>query len=126
MKSSLVIARIVPVIAASALLCVDARAQSVSPLGGVWTLNRSQSEFPPDIGFNPAWATAAARGDEQRGGASGGSSGGGSGRGRRGGGGGGGGSSTAPAFSARPESYEEARRVPLLTAETRKPPAPLM
>jgi len=95
-----------------------------SPLAGVWTLNRSQSEFPADIGFNPAWATTAARGDGQTGTPGGGASSGG-GRGRRGSSGGGS-RGPAPAFDARPESYEDGRRVQLLTAEVRNPPARLM
>ena len=32
-----------------------AAAQSASPLAGVWTLNRSLSEFPKEIGFNVDW-----------------------------------------------------------------------
>jgi hypothetical protein len=93
-----------------------ARAQAPAPLAGIWSLNRAQSEFPADIGFNPEWMTAAAAGDGQRAPAGGGGGGGGGGRGRRGAGGGGG---AAPPFPARPESYEDARRAQLLTAEVR-------
>ena len=96
--------------AAGGLLPDPARGQHASPLAGVWTLNRSLSEFPRDIGFDPSWMTTPT-GDGQSAGSTGG------GRGRRG--------SAAP-FSARPESYEDARRVQLLTAELRDPPARLM
>src|SRR5216684_6998576 len=41
--------------AAGGLLPCPARAQSASPLAGVWTLNRSLSELPREIGFNPSW-----------------------------------------------------------------------
>jgi hypothetical protein len=86
-----------------------ARAQTASPLAGVWMLNRALSEFPRDIGFNPSWmATPAGDGNA-------GSTGGGRGRG---------GSAAAP-FSARPESSEDSRRVQVLTAELRNPPARL-
>jgi hypothetical protein len=96
-----------------------ARAQPPAPLAGVWSLNRAQSEFPVNIGFNPEWMTSASAGDGQRGSAGGG----GGGRGRRGSGGGGG---AAAPFSAKPESYEDARRAQLLTAEVRTPAARLM
>jgi hypothetical protein len=101
------------VILAGGVLAAPARAQAPAPLAGIWSLNRAQSEFPADIGFNPEWMTAAAAGDGQRASAGGG----GGGRGRRGSGGGGGGA--APPFPARPESYEDARRAQLLTAEVR-------
>ena len=100
---------------ASGVLSAPARAQAPAPLAGVWSLNRAKSEFPADIGFNPDWMTAAA-GDGQRG-----STGSGGGRGRRGSGGG-----AAAPFSARPESYEDARRAQVLTAEVRSPATRLM
>ena len=95
-----------------------ARAQAASPLGGVWTLNRGASEFPKEIGFNPAWVTPPTA-DGQPAASSGG-------RGRRGSSGGGGGN-RAPGspFSTHQESYEDARRVQLLTGEVRNPPARL-
>jgi hypothetical protein len=100
-------------LAAAAMLPVPARAQPASGLSGVWTLNRAVSEFPADIGFNPAWMTAplagAQGGDSNRGG----------GRGGRGGG------SAAAPFAARPESYDDARLLQLLTAEARNPPVRL-
>src|SRR5882724_9123067 len=88
-----------------------ARAQNASPLAGVWTLNRSLSEFPPDIGFNPSWLTP-----QTGGGQSAAPTGGGGGRGRRGSTGGGG-AGGAPAFPTRQVSYEDSRRVQLITAE---------
>ena len=91
-------------------------------MGGVWTLNRSASEFSRDIGFNPAWATAA--NTEGRGSGSG-SSGGGGGRGRGGSSGGGNRGAASSPFATRPESYEDARRAQLLTADARNPPARL-
>ena len=109
------------IVLAGGVLSAPARAQAPVPLAGIWSLNRAQSEFPADIGFNPEWMTAAAAGDGQRGSAGGG---GGGGRGRRGSGGGGGGA--AAPFPARPESYEDARRAQLLTAEVRTPAARLM
>jgi hypothetical protein len=104
---------------AGGLLPDPARAQSASSLAGVWTLNRSLSELPRDIGFNPSWATTPT-GDGRSAGSTGG------GRGRRGSAGAGGNGGPAAPFSARPESYEDARRVQLLTAELRDPPARLM
>jgi hypothetical protein len=93
-------------------------AQSVSPLGGVWTLNRSLSEWPPEIGFNVNWIPSSSSGTDQSTGSTGG------GRGRRGSGGG---SRGATGSSSAPrESSEDARRLQLLTAEARKPPVRLM
>ena len=96
--------------AAGALLPDPARAQNAPPLAGVWTLNRSLSEFPTDIGFNPSWMTTPT----------------GDGGGRRGSGGGGGNSGAAVPFAARPESYEDARRLQFLIAELRNPPTRLV
>jgi hypothetical protein len=89
-----------------------AAAQSGSPLAGAWTLNRSLSEMPRELGFNTSWL--AGSGGEQSG-----SNGG---RGRRGSGG----SRGAGGFYAPRESPDDARRVQLLTAEARNPPARLM
>jgi hypothetical protein len=123
MKRRFVLAGVLA-IAAARVLPSGVHAQSESPLAGVWTLNRSLSEFKSDIGFNVDWA-ATPSGDGQNAGSSAGG-----GRGRRGsgGGGGGGGSSRGPAapFSGRQESYEDARRLQLLTGEVRNPPARLM
>jgi hypothetical protein len=107
---------VVIALAAGAVLPAPVKAQPASPLAGVWTLNRPLSEFPADIGFNPAWMR------EPLADAPGGQSGRGGGRG---GGGGGGRQGAAPAFPTRPESYDEARSVQLLTAEVRNPPSRL-
>jgi len=96
--------------------------QDASPIGGVWTLNKSASELPRDIGFNPSWVAGAGAGDGST--AKGG--GGGSTRGRGGRGGGGGGSTgSAPPFAPRAESYDDARRLTLLNTDARNPPARL-
>jgi hypothetical protein len=116
MGRSFVLASFVAAAAAGGFLPAPARAQNASPLAGVWTLNRSLSEFRSDIGFNPSWLPTA-RGDGQSAGSNAG------GRGRRGSGGG---RESASPFSGRPESSEDARRVQLLTAEVRDPPARLM
>jgi hypothetical protein len=98
------------------LLPAPAPAQDASPLGGVWTLNRSLSELPREIGFNVGWMPPPGDAGQSSGSSAGG-------RGRRGGGG-----NRAPAapFSGRPENYEDARRLQLMTAEARNPPARLM
>jgi hypothetical protein len=99
----------------------SASTQNASPLGGVWALNRPSSELPRDIGFNPAWMTAQGQGDQ--GAASSGNSGG---RGRRGSSSSSGSSGGASPFSGHQESYEDAQRVKLLTAEARNPPSRLI
>jgi hypothetical protein len=99
-----------------AAMCVGAAAQQPSnaPLNGVWTLNRSLSEFPNEIGFNldvqtsPDGAPPATP----------------SGRGRRGGGGDNRGASGP--FSGRRESFEDGQRKQLITSEARNPPVRLM
>jgi hypothetical protein len=118
MKRLLVLTCLISAVAAAALLPAPVRAQQAAPLGGVWSLNRSLSEFPADIGFNPAWMTAATR--EGGPGTTSGSSG----RGRRGSSGGGSREPASP-FSPRQENYEDARRIQLVTAEARNPPARL-
>jgi hypothetical protein len=117
MQRLLVLISLVSAAAGAALLPSPARAQQAAPLGGVWSLNRSLSEFPADIGFNPAWMTAATREDGRGTGSSP------SGRGRRGSSGGG--RESASPFSPRQENYEDARRIQLLTSEARNPPARL-
>jgi hypothetical protein len=82
-------------------------------LAGRWTLNRSLSQIPREVGFNieglpPAGGT---RGTTANGG-----------RGRRGSSGGG---ATGDPFRARPQSADDASRVRQLTAEARNPPAHL-
>ena len=98
----------------------SARGQAPSQIAGPWSLNRSASEMPPEIGFNVNWFPQTEAGG---GGSSGGSRG-----GRRGGGSGGTSTragSTGP-FSQRLESYDESRRVQLLTAQARNPPTRLI
>jgi hypothetical protein len=103
--------------AAAAAGTTQAAAQSASPIAGVWTLNRSLSEFPKEIGFTlhglppPDSDGAGAPASSGRGG-------------RRNGGGGGGGRTPSP--FGRPESYEDARRLQVLMGEIRTPPARLM
>ena len=113
MKRPLLLAAVVTV-AVGVLLRAPARAQAGSPLAGIWTLNRSLSDFQSDIGFNADWFTSAT-GDSQSPGSNAG------GRGRRGSTGG----SRGSAPSARRESYDDAQRVRLLTAEVRNPAARL-
>jgi hypothetical protein len=100
-----------------------ASGQNASPLDGVWTLSRSLSDMPREIGFNVNWLPAPG-GAGQSGGSGGGTSGGG--RGRRGSSGGGGSRGSAGPFSTPRESYEDAQRVRLLTAEARNPASRLM
>jgi hypothetical protein len=95
-----------------------AEAQNVSPLAGVWRLNRSLSESPPEIGFDVDWASSSSAG--QNAGSNGG------GRGRRGSGSGGGNRGSAGSFPMPRESYDDARRLQLVTAEARNPPVRLM
>ena len=104
---------------AGMLLAASAHDQDASPLGGVWTLNRALSEVPREIGFNVDWVPAPGDAGQSSGSSAGG-------RGRRGGGGGGGNRAPAAPFSGRRESYEDARRLQLVTAEARNPPARLM
>jgi hypothetical protein len=115
MKRSLLLVCVV----AALFLPAPAYAQELSPLAGVWTLNRSLSEMPREIGFNINFPSSPG-GAGQTAGSSGG------GRGRRGSGGGGRGNAGPSGFSASRESYDDARRLSLLTAEARNPPARLM
>jgi hypothetical protein len=120
------IASLATVAAAASVVCVPTRtvAQAASPFAGVWTLNRSLSELPPELGFDVAWLPSSAGAAQDAGSARGGSSGG---RGRRGSSGGSSGSTRGGSpFSGPRESYEDARRVQLLTGEARNPPARLM
>jgi hypothetical protein len=116
MTSRCSLVALVMALAAGAVLPPPVHAQAAPPLAGVWTLNRQLSEFPADIGFNPAWMRAAAAPEGQAAGSGRG------GRGRQSGGGGGG---AAPPFGAKPESYEDARAVQLLTSDVRTPAARL-
>jgi hypothetical protein len=110
--------------AISRILCAQAPAPNGAPLGGVWALNRALSELPRDIGFNPAWMAAASKDTQSSG--SGSSTGGSGGRGRRGSSSGTGDRGGAGPFSAHQESYEDAQRVRLMTADARNPPARLI
>jgi hypothetical protein len=89
--------------------------QASATLEGVWVLNRSISEFPREIGFNPVGALSPSDAGQNSGGSGGG-------RGRHGSGGGGG---IRGASGPRPESYDEAQRRDVLNAEARNPPARL-
>ena len=119
MKRSLVLVCVVTAAGAVVLLSVPARAQVTSPLAGIWTLNKALSEVSRDVGFNVNWLPPPSGDGQRRGSRAGG-------RGRRGSTGRGGNVGSAAPFSARPESYEDARRVQLLTAEVRNPPVRLM
>jgi len=105
--------------AAGVLLPAPTVAQSASALAGVWTLNRSLSQLPPEMGFDVQWISSPTGAGQNAGSNSGG-------RGRRGSGSSGGNrGSVGPSAMVR-ESYEDARRVQLLTAEARNPPIRLM
>jgi hypothetical protein len=94
-----------------------ARAQDQSPLAGVWTLNRSLSELPREIGFNVGWMPAPDTGQS-----SGATS-----RGRRGSSSSGGGDRSSAVPNSMPrESSEDARRLQVVTGEARNPPVRLM
>src|SRR5262245_57236819 len=93
-----------------------ASAQDQSPLAGAWTLNKSLSELPREIGFNINWLPPSGDSGQQSG-----SSGG---RGRRGSSGGNR-SSGVPNSMPR-ESSEDARRLQFVTGEARNPPTRLM
>jgi hypothetical protein len=122
MGRSFVLLSFMTAAAVNGLLPVAVRGQEASPLAGIWTLNRSLSEFPGDIGFNASWLPAPGA-DPQRVGSNAGSNAGS--RGRRGSAGGVGNRGPAPPLG-RQESYEDARRVQLVTAEVRNPPVRLM
>ena len=96
---------------AASCVSTPAAGQSASPLAGVWSLNRSLSEFPKEIGFNVDWIVPDPNDPAGAGGG---------GRGRKASGGGG--RSSAP----RLQSSEDARRVQLLLGEARNPPGRLM
>jgi hypothetical protein len=119
MRASIVLGCLAAALAALVLLPASPAAQAAAPLGGVWSLNRSLSEVPPEIGFNVNWVPSSGSAGQ-----SGGSTGGG--RGRRSGSGGGGGGRSGGAFPIVRESYEDSQRVQLLTAEARTPPSRLM
>jgi hypothetical protein len=113
MTRSLLLASLV---AAALAPAAAARAQSTSPIAGVWRLNRSLSEVPPEIGFNVNWIAPPSRGGQNSGS-------GGGGRGRRGSGGG---DAVPGSFPTSHESYDDARRLQLVTADARNPAMRLM
>jgi hypothetical protein len=113
MARSFVLDCLVTAAVAGVLLPAPGRAQTASRLAGVWTLNRPLSEFPREIGFNVDWVPPSSGGGQSAG-----SNGGRAGRG--------GNRGAAAPFSARRESYEDSRRVQLLTAEVRNPPVRLI
>ena len=90
--------------------------QNAPAIAGVWTLNKSLSEMPPEIGFPVDWLPSP---ETQQTGSGAGSHGESRGRGR---------SPAAPGAGppVRRESSEDARRVQLLTEEARNPPVRLM
>ena len=88
-----------------------ALAQSSSGFAGVWSLNRSLSEFPKELGFNIVSVPAPEGSPEPSGG----------GRGRRGSAASG--RTNATPFSEVRESYEDGQRMRLVTDEARNPPA---
>ena len=91
---------------------LPARAQPASPLGGIWSLNRSLSQFPKELGFNVVSTADPTQPPPSSGGG-----------GRRRGGGG---QLAGSPFSGRRESYEDGQRVRLLTEEARNPPSRLI
>src|SRR5437870_4016661 len=88
------------------LLPALGHAQNPAPLAGLWTLNRSLSEFPREMGFDVDWIAKPSGGGQSAGSNVGG-------RGRRGSAGGGTRASAGPSPSYG-ESYEDARGVQLL------------
>jgi hypothetical protein len=89
-------------------------AQQDAPLlDGRWTLNRTLSQIPRDVGFNLEGLPAPGGAQPATGGG---------GRGRRGSSGGG---VTGDPFRGRPQSADDASRVRQLTADVRNPPAHL-
>ncbi len=96
------------------LVAIAALTQTASTLGGVWTLNRSASDLPKEIGFTADWLQQQHRGDAGGSAPSG---------GRRGGRGS---TGSAGAFSMPTESYDDARRIQFLNGEARNPPTRLM
>ncbi len=104
----------------AALRPAAACAQDSSPLAGVWTLNRSLSDLPREIGFNVDWLPPSGDAGQPSGSNAS------SGRGRRGSSGSGGSRSSAGPNSVPRESSEDARRLQFVTGEARNPPTRLM
>ena len=93
------------------LLTPALHGQESGNLSGRWVLNRSESQIDKEIGFNPAWVTAATRTAERESGR-----GEGGGRGRRGSG-----SGQQGGFAAPRETEEDSKRMQQLSAEARTP-----
>jgi hypothetical protein len=89
-------------------------AQATSPFGGIWSLNRSLSEFPKEIGFDIVLPNGGDSGSQTAAPAGG--------RGGRGSSRSGGGGTP---FAAFPESYEDGQRRRILVGEVREPSARL-
>jgi hypothetical protein len=111
--------RAFPLLVLAAALYPSAGIAQDSPYAGVWTLNRSLSELPREIGFNINWLPTSGDTGQPSG------SNGGGGRGRRGSTSGGSRGSAGPNAMPR-ESSEDARRVQFVTGEARNPPVRLM
>jgi hypothetical protein len=103
---------------AAVLWCASfpAGAQTASPIAGVWTLNRTLSEFPKEIGFGLDLSSVADP-DSQSASPTGG-------RGRRRSGGGA--RTSARPAAPRRESYEDGQRMRILLGEVRNPPVRLI
>jgi hypothetical protein len=99
------------------LLAPAPAAQTPSPLGGVWSLNRALSTVPREIGFNVAPPLG---GDDGQASASGSA---GRGRSRSGGGGS---NRSGGAIPVVRESYLDGQRLRLATTEARNPPSRLV
>ena len=84
-------------------------AQATSPMGGIWSLNKSLSEAPKEIGFDVVLPNVGDTPGQTAPPAGG--------RGRRGSRSGGGGTP----FTTRPESYEDGQRMRILVGEVREP-----
>jgi hypothetical protein len=100
-------------------------AQALTRLAGTWSINRSLSEFPREIGFNPDWLRAGVEPGQDRGAGGGARSGSGGGRAGRRGSSGGSTGGARPPFIPQRESADDAKRVQLLTQEVRNPPTRL-
>ncbi len=117
MNRTVLLATCAAAVAAAALSSRPAHAQEPSPLAGVWSLDCAASELAREIGFDMPWtaSSSAASGHDQAGDSPGG------GRGRQEQGGS---QAREPVFG-RPESYQQAQLINLLTGEAQNPPARL-
>jgi hypothetical protein len=110
MKRAIVLLGLLTAIALVDQQVTPVHGQAALTLEGIWSLDRSLSELPREIGFDVFGAVQPDPGQNSSGG------------GRRGSGGGGG---VRGASGPRPESYDDAQRRDALTAEARNPPARL-